>query len=217
MKNLLLIAIVLLIGTSAFKKKDNTSSTKAPIDEITIDSALQFRCDMEGDNLHYVKKQFHYIENKDSTIINTIGRAVNYSDDFFKPDFHDSGKLTYVSGFRNTKTKERFAITRGFIESYQGQKPAEVPFISLFVMGKYAFEEFKAELEYTDIDETKWTTTQGDQTGSNFEIIDYQSIGDRDRRACKAIIKFNCKLYNKKFPSKSFTINNGIALLEFAH
>jgi hypothetical protein len=211
MNKLLFLLTVLFLCTSAFIKKEDAPAQIANINEITIDSALQFKCDMEGDNLHYVKKRFHYIENHDSA--KSLSSKLWIYDD----DYNDTCHLLYRAGFCYANSKEGFNFTRGFLVSILGQKPAEVSFISLFVMGKYAFEERKSELEYMDIEGNKWTTTEGDQTGSNFEIVDYLSTGDRDKRACKVLVKFNCKLYNKKFTSKFLIIKNGNAVLAFAH
>ena len=204
MKSYLLIVWVVLIGLTSCNKKDEKPAPASTDNELSLTSELQLKCELDG-------VPINPINGKDN-IKNEVFKTLTYDD-----IFDDTANIAYWSSFRNKITKEEFIITRGFIESFQGKQPDETTFLSLFAKGKYLFEEGKSEFIYKDENGMEWKTILGNQSDSNFEIIDFNSTGTPTTRSCIALISFNCKLYNSTNPSKVIEIKNAKILAEFGH
>ncbi|MGV3599066.1 MAG: hypothetical protein ACO1PI_14475 [Bacteroidota bacterium] len=129
----------------------------------------------------------------------------------------DSTTASYASGLLNTLDLTGIFATVGTLKYPNSSTPSEANFLALFAPGNRTYTADIAEitLRTNELGVKVWSTTAGDQTGSTFEITQSASTGTPADPKVKAVIKFNCKVYNIANPTESKTITQGIIVAEF--
>lgn len=126
----------------------------------------------------------------------------------------DSTTASYASGLFNMVDLSGILATVGTLKYPNASTPTEANFLALFAPGSRTYTAKVAEVTYR-AGSAVWSTTAGDQTGSTFEITQAVSTGTPADPKVKAVIKFNCKVYNTLNPTQSKTITQGIMVAEF--
>lgn len=143
----------------------------------------------------------------------------------------------YHSFSRNPNNSQTFGITTGVLSypfySFGGSNYiTTAKFFGYFKTGLNDFhyatsqinttdgtnlDQYLMSITYNDANNVLWTTYNGAQTGSNFQItdtipyVDYDMMGSELKLKFKA--SFNCKLYNTS--GQSLTLENGRFIGEF--
>jgi hypothetical protein len=107
------------------------------------------------------------------------------------------------------------SATRGKIKFPINTIPSGALFASLFNAGTYPYGAETTEITFLEDALSIWSTTEGDQTGSTFQITELLSTGVTASAKYKVVMKFNCKVYNVLNPTQSKEIKNGILVAEF--
>lgn len=128
----------------------------------------------------------------------------------------DSTTASYAGGLLNMLDMSGIFATAGTLKYPNSGVPSEAEFLALFAPGNRTFAAKIAEVTYRTAMGGVWSTTAGDQTGSTFQITEAASTGTAGAPKVKAVIKFNCKVYNTSNPAQSKAITQGILVAEFS-
>ena len=145
---------------------------------------------------------FAEIDGKEISFIDGTGRVRNGSNIFKNikkvPDTSNAIFQSYF--YKYPAGQADISINIGTIH-FVGNKIKNVDFINFIKNGFYTFSllaENGVEISYIDKKLTKWSTSQGNQDQSTFEITELRN--DSINLKFKAV--FNCTLYNSEGNSK---------------
>jgi hypothetical protein len=211
MKKLLFICLSLLcvFWFSACKKDGDNTPTPQPatIDTIKFEglsvySPVQFKGEVDGVPVHLIADM------KDFFPVNG---------DITTHDLGGKSTIAYTAGIYQFSTMQSVMASCGVLDYVKDVTPTQSNFFALFGIKKYTFGKDEITVSYTDSSSNSdWTTEVGIQPlESNFEIIDALSTGTDDFPKVKALLRFNCTLYNYDDTTKSKKITNGILVANF--
>lgn len=121
----------------------------------------------------------------------------------------------YSGGVVNTLTLLRIATIRGTSWYPEGTGISEADFLAFFSTGVKPFSPGLLDIEYFD-GTTQYISSEGDQTGSTFEITDMVSTGTPAAPKCKVVMKYTCKVYKPGSPTDVKEIKDAVMVAEFA-
>jgi hypothetical protein len=189
---LLYFYLILSLGTMTSCEKEN--SDVAPTDEnITLSGPCQFYGKIAGTAFQYKDGQSGYASGANA--IKTVVAAP------------DSSSAIYQSYLYSTSSGDvRFEVNIGTLK-YMGLTPGFSVFSGFFGTGMVSYSNsglHGVEVIWRDDNGNAWSTSNGVQGGSVFEISELQIESPSVK--VKALI--SCKLYNSSGDSK--TLDNGI-------
>ena len=196
---ILFISLSLVIS-SCKKKKDDEVAVEDPANlPLSIDALLQTSFTLDGTVISFTSA------NPDYTASNGAGGSLGTGGSSSTKRYYDS----FVGVFTNSVG---VSITKGTLTVASGY-PGNTAFYNFFQPGAVSFSPVGMSgqpngiiVSYFD-GSTNWSTASGtgNQSGSNFSIVESQNITAQLDYTMKVYAVFNCKLYSSSGDVKTLT------------
>lgn len=176
----------------------------------------------------------YFIANIDGKILNVQETGTGITDSVQESPFYSRADSIFFDSANNTQVMEfqegaylswaspNWRASELYITFYKDSSAPNDAFTrrSLFVTGNYPNQlhnHFQVHgripesvvIDYSDRESNLWSTRNGDQSGSSFEITDVDNSAHQN---AQAVIKatFSCRLYDSGTPAKYITIQKAI-------